>query len=432
MDLQTLKYAEEWISRQVDQGEFPFATLKVYKLGQGVVSNFSKGFMDENETKANEDTILRLASNTKLITAVGVMICVERGLIQNILDPLKEYIPSFANMRVKGSNTFGEGTVKAKRDITIQDVLTTTAGLSFGIAYNQYPEFRDKEILKTMNLEKYIDMIAARPLHCHPGERWAYSSSWAVLGRLIEVVSGKSFPDFLQENIFDPLGMNDTKFYVEGAKANRLASLYTKKDRKGIVAALGTLNSDSKFDAIPQPVRPGSNGKLKLVTTRRLNSFSDKERLLRVPNGGGGLLSTTKDYLTFMTMLCDGGVSSSGKRIIGQGTIEYMMINHLPDGKDIAQMGGDNFGGITRKGQGFGLGGAVITNPAMFGVNASVNEYCWGGAYRTFSWVDRTAGVAVFFGTQVITDDIRYRRVLRNLVNSALMEKSWPSRLARL
>ena len=96
MDLQTLKYAEEWISRQVDQGEFPFATLKVYKLGQGVVSNFSKGFMDENETKANEDTILRLASNTKLITAVGVMICVERGLIQNILDPLKEYIPSFA------------------------------------------------------------------------------------------------------------------------------------------------------------------------------------------------------------------------------------------------------------------------------------------------------------------------------------------------
>ena len=113
--------------------------------------------MDENETKANEDTILRLASNTKLITAVGVMICVERGLIQNILDPLKEYIPSFANMRVKGSNTFGEGTVKAKRDITIQDVLTTTAGLSFGIAYNQYPEFRDKEILKT----KIIFLITA-------------------------------------------------------------------------------------------------------------------------------------------------------------------------------------------------------------------------------------------------------------------------------
>jgi CubicO group peptidase (beta-lactamase class C family) len=296
------------------------------------------GMMDaENECPMREDAIFRIYSMSKPITSVAVLMLYEEGCFF-LDDPLQEYLPAFGDVKVRvNDEKGGEKLVDPKRPITIHDVMTHTAGFSYDLTQGA------KE--KGWDLETFADAFAKVPLIGQPGEKWAYSASQDVLGRLVEVVSGKRFDAFLQERIFAPLGMVDSGFFVPEEKWDRLAVLYEMDGQERIVPRS---HEDHLY-------------------TKEPSFFS----------GGGGLVSTASDYLRFCLMLLHDG-TFEGKHLLGRKTVELMRQDHLPPGHPPIQP--FKFG--------YGLGVSVLRSLSEKQGIGSVGEYGWGGAASTHAWID--------------------------------------------
>ena len=333
----------------VDEGRLAGITTLIARHGK--VAHFGTFGAQDRETgkPMAEDTIFRIYSMTKPITSVALMLLYEEGLFR-LSDPVEKYIPEFKDLPVAlGEDGNGIVTEPADHPMTIRELMSHTAGLSYGI-FSESPVdklYREAEILHPdSTLREMIEDLAAIPLRQQPGTIWHYSVAVDVQGYLVEVLSGQPFDAFLKERIFDPLGMNDTSFWVPPEKADRFAQVYVY----------------------------GEDGALKLPGDEPLR---DRDYLSPVNflSGGGGLVSTTMDYARFSQMLLNGG-ELDGVRLLAPSTVELMHRDQTPKGVPVFSPG-----------QGFGLNFAVVKDPVEAD-GISKGEYYWGGAAGTWFWID--------------------------------------------
>lgn len=382
-----------WIQGYLDAGKLPGATILVARHGKAVFCE-SFGFRDlEAQQPMTADTILRFYSMTKPITSVALMMLYEQGFFQ--LDaPVAEFIPSFKDVSVYVS---GEDTdmVTEPQNIpmTLQHLLTHTSGLTYGFGNaglipERYQERHTDFEPHDGPLKEVVDRLAQIPLEFQPGQRWNYGVSFDVLGRVVEVISGKPLDVFFKEHIFEPLGMKDTGFAVPKDKLDRFAALYKRTDENDLTL-LEAPQTSSMIDTV--------------------ETFS----------GGSGLVSTLGDYFRFTELLrCKGELD--GTRLLGRKTVEYMTSNHLP--RDLADIGQPTFNETTYEGIGFGLGVSVMLNPAKAKVMGTPGEYAWGGYAGTAFWIDPKEDMTVIFLTQLIPSSAYpIRRELRVLTYQALV-----------
>ena len=385
---------KSWMQKYVDDGKLPGATTLVARHGQ-VAFCETMGYGDlEKKKPLTLDSILRFYSMSKPITAVAIMMLYEKGLFQ-LDDPLSTYIPAFKNMRIYQSDSGDNLVTKpATNPITIHHLLTHTSGLTYGVE-NQggipglYAENRTDFNPHDGPLASVVDRLAEIPLEFEPGSMWEYSVAFDVLGRLVEVISGKSLDTFLKENILDPLEMNDTGFFVPEGKLGRFVSLYQCTAKARLV-----LMESAAESPLTSPVETLS--------------------------GGGGLVSTLADYFRFTEMLRNKG-KWGGHRLLGRKSVELMTCNHLPG--DLADMGQPTFCETTYEGIGFGLGMSVVIDPAKSKILGTPGEYAWGGYASTAFWVDPVEDMTVIFLTQLIPSGAYpIRRELRVLTYQALID----------
>lgn len=326
------------IARYVDEGRIAGAITLVARRG-GIAHLEAQGLMDIERRKAMSlDAIFRIYSMTKLITSAAVLMLMEEGRFL-LDDPVARYIPEFGQVRVKVAGADGQDElVRPKRPVTIHDLMTHLGGLDYSFI---------RSISKqTTTLAEYVRQQCRVPLLQHPGEKWCYSASTDVLGYLVEVISGRPFDEFLRQRIFEPLGMSDTDFYVPAEKIDRLASIY-------------------KYDL---------DGKLVEAEERSSSPYLSMPAL---PSGGGGLVSSSSDYLRFALMLLNGGVLGD-VRLMGCMTVELMASDHLPQGHPPTEANN----------RGFGLGVSVLRDFSETHQIGSIGEFGWGGAACTQVWID--------------------------------------------
>jgi CubicO group peptidase (beta-lactamase class C family) len=333
---------------------------------------------------------------TKPITSIATMMLYEKGLFQ-LRDPVHKFIPAFRDMGVFQMGTYPAFmTEPAKRPMRIKDLLSHTSGLTYGFMHRTpvdagYRKAGLEGVHSAGNLEEVIEKIAAMPLEFSPGDAWNYSMSTDVLGYLVQVVSGKPFDQFLREEIFEPLGMRDTGFFVPPEKQPRLPACYERR----------------------------LNGKTVLQDDPEKSSYLTPPGFL---SGGGGLVSTAHDYLRFCEMLRRGG-ELDGTRIVSRKTLELMTKNHLPDDRDLTEMAVGTFSETPYEGVGFGLGFSVNLGPARTGAVGSAGEFAWGGAASTAFWVDPVEDLVVIFLTQLLPSRAYdFRAQLRSIVYGSIID----------
>ena len=331
-----------------------------------------------------EDDLFKICSMTKPVASVAVMTLYEEGHFF-LSDPIGRYLPALANLRVANLAEASAGqeipTERARRQVTIHDLLRHSSGFTYGDLSNTVVDagYREREILYQPPLEDQVAALGEIPLLYQPGTQWNYSVSVDVLGRLVEVVSGQPFDVFLRERIFDPLGMADTGFRVPDSKSDRVAPTY---GHSGPDRALG----------------PGDTSICDLPPTL----FS----------GGAGLRSTAQDYARFAQMLLNGG-ELDGARILGRKTVELMTVDHLEEGMPT---------GFLSPGWSFGLGFTVKTEAGLDGLPSSVGEYNWIGIQGTSFWVDPEEDLVGVFMVQIRPNrDITFRDQFKRLVYQALI-----------
>ncbi len=379
--------------KYVEPGKIPGSLVMVARRGEVCYVDVA-GMADiDRGTALTADTIFRIYSMTKPITSVALMTLFEQGLF-SLSDPVHRYIPAWKNLRVRkaGSLPLFE-TTPCQRPMTIRDLFMHTSGLTYGFmrASNVDYAYRKLQVgnhRPGYTLKDMMDQLAELPLEFSPGERWNYSVATDVLAYLVEVISGMSFPDYLAQVIFNPLGMVDTTFNISSDKLSRFGSCYQRNHRKELEVQDDGQNSE--------------------YVDRTLFS------------GGGGLLSTVSDYNRFCQMLLSGGVLD-GQRIIGSRTLDFMTGNHLPGGADMSAYATGSFSETVYQGVGFGLGFANKLNAFDNGSPASVGSYFWGGLASTLFWVDPTEELVVIFMTQLMPSSIfNFRGQLESLVYAAL------------
>lgn len=399
----------EWITehlqtRYIDAGRIAGCQVAVARHGHvGYFRSF--GLRDlERSAPVEENTIWRIYSMTKPITGVALMSLYQRGMFQ-LSDPVTRFVPEWRNLKVRERKPDGsERLVDPQRPMTVRDLMTHMSGLGFA-GGRTLQELFSADVAKpgegfapglrqgpNATLQTMIERYAGYPLEFHPGTHWFYSVSTDVCGRLVEIISGQRFDDYLRETLFEPLRMNDTGFTVPDGKADRFAACYRRDPSKKLVL-------------VDDPQHSGY---------RRQPSFL---------SGGGGLVSTTPDYLRFCQMLLNGG-ELDGVRILGRKTIELMASNHLPGGGDlqsVALPGG--YGEVGFAGLGFGLTVAVAKAPTATQVIGSAGEYMWGGAASTIFWVDPAEDLTVVFMTQLLpSGTFNFRGQLKTLVYPAIVD----------
>ena len=349
MSTERLKRLSAAMHGYIDRNEVPGTVTLVARHGH-IVQLEAQGFMDiESRTAMRKDSIFRIASMTKPITSVAVMMLMEEGKYL-LTDPISKFIPEFKNPKVlvvnhPGSSRSASTLVPAEREITIRDLLTQSAGLAAGSSVPLREEWQKftKETPAEETIADYTKRLARLPLNNQPGSAWEYGPATTVLGYLVEVVSGQPFDRFLAERIFKPLEMNDTFFYVPDDKLDRLVTLY-----------------DGKPGAL-RAIRPARE-------LRGSKTFF---------NGAGGLFSTAEDYARFCGMLLGNG-ASNGARLLSRKSVELMTANHIGDNPIWPDLAGYRFG----------LGFRVLTDVGKSGVLGSVGSYGWGGAYGTYFFID--------------------------------------------
>ncbi len=377
----------------VEPGKIPGCLTLVARRGQVCYVDVAGKSDLQRQTPMTCDTIMRIYSMTKPITSVALMTLYEQGLF-SLSDPVHRYIPSWKNLRVRksGSYPFFE-TEPCKRPMTIGDLFMHTSGLTYGFMHatnidRAYRKLRVGVHAPGYTLKDMMDQLAELPLEFSPGERWNYSVSTDVLSYLVEVISGKSFDQYLQEVILDPLGMIDTGFNISPDNLSRFGSCYQRNLSKELVVQ--------------------DDGQKSEYVDRSLYS------------GGGGLLSTLGDYQRFCQMLLNGG-TLDGQRIIGSRTLDFMTANHLPGGADMSQFATGSFSETSYQGVGFGLGFANKISAVQNGFPASNGSFFWGGLASTLFWVDPEEDLLVVFMTQLMpSSTFNFRGQLEALVYAAL------------
>jgi CubicO group peptidase (beta-lactamase class C family) len=382
-------FSSERLERVDALAQGKLAGLVMLVARQGSVVQFGKyGVQDlESGVPMASDTVFRIYSMTKPITTVALMMLYEQGLFQ-LREPLSKFIPAFKMTKV----WVGEGQlVDPAREITIYDLLTHTAGLSYGgyeetgIPVDKLYDEADLENSEIDN-EEMVRRIASLPLMYHPGEKWFYSVATDVVGHLVEVISGMGLDTYFEAKILAPLGMEDTAFYVPEDKMNRFATLYG----------------------------PGEDGGLELLDEPSTGAWSKPPRPLY---GGHGLVSTTLDYLRFCQMLLNGGELEGG-RLLGRKTVELLTMNHLPESMIPIGWPPD-----VMHGYGFGLGFRVRVDDAKAGLLGSVGEYAWGGYASTSFFIDpREDLIAILMPQLIPSGYYPILEELRVLVYQALVD----------
>ena len=364
-----LQRVNEVIQRYIGAKEIAGAVTVVTRRGR--MAHFeAHGLMDlESKTPMRKDGLFRIASMSKPVTGVAILMLVEEGKVR-LTDPVSRFIPEFKNTQVAIAKPGPEGSAPAggrggrggpppeitltpaTRAITVRDLMTHTSGLASGGAGSREAA-RVAPRVTTENLAIHIPKLGAAPLDFQPGTEWRYSAlaGIEVLGRIVEVASGQTFDQFLKQRLFDPLGMKDTAFFPTDSQLPRVVSLYGRSP-EGVL---------SKEDS------PG------WLTTKTFFS------------GGAGLWSTAEDYTQFAQMLVNGG-QLNGKRILGPRTVEMMATNHVGDLFSAA--------GATRRGMGFGLTVEVVMDPVATSQRRSAGSFGWDGAFGTHFWVDPKEQIA--------------------------------------
>jgi CubicO group peptidase (beta-lactamase class C family) len=342
------------------------------------------------------DTVFRFYSMTKPVTAVAALMLWERGAFE-LKDPIHRFIPSFRDTRVYRAGSSMTPITEPLRDpIAIWHLFTHTAGMTYGFMYNHPVDDLYRKAgfewghPSGLDLAGACDRWASLPLVFQPGTEWNYSVSIDVLGRLVEVISGKTLDVFFRDEIFEPLGMTDTGFYAGPDQADRLAALY---------------RPDAERRAIPFP----EMGQVALTKPEMLS-------------GGGGLVGTAHDYQRFVQMLARGG-ELDGVRLLAPATVEYMASNHLPGDVDLTAFGRPLFAETTFDGVGFGLGVSVTIDPIKAKVPGSPGDFGWGGAASTNFWVDPVEDLTCLFLTQLLPSSTHpIRSQLKQMVHQALVD----------
>lgn len=388
MSSKRLEYLTSTFQEYVDNEELAGAVVLIARRGQiPYFKSFGKSDI-RNKIPMAENAIFRIASQTKAIVSVGVMILQEEGKLL-ITDPVGKYIPAFKETTVaEPKPDGGYEIVKANRPITIRDLLTHTAGIGYGggVASELWEKakiqgwyFADRD----EPIQATVTRMAGLPFEAQPGEKFVYGYNTDILGALIEVVSGESLDVFLKNRILDPLDMTDTHFYLPKNKKDRLTVVYS--------------STDDGLEMAPDPGHMVGQG---AYVNGPQMSFS----------GGAGYLSTAMDYAKFLQMMLNDG-TFKGKRIISPKTVELMTVNHLAD--------------VTfpwKNGTGFGLGFSTVDDLGSRGILGSKGEYGWGGAYHSTYWVDPEEDLIVVYFTQLIpAKGLDDQDKLRALVYQALM-----------
>jgi len=348
------------------------------------------GKRDHNDAEPlSPDTIYRIYSMTKPITSVGIMMLEEQGKLR-LSDPLAAHLPEFANLAVfdPSAEASADGqipTTPVVRPPTIEDLLAHKAGFTYGI-FGITPV--DQAYIKaglwnnpTITLADYTQKLSQIPLLHQPDTHWHYSVATDVLGRVIEVVSGQTLADFFEQGIFQPLGMQDTSFTIASDKSERLATLYSPEglaaqfETKGMAAQRTGPGLEPALDFFNAPYQSGA----------------------LFQSGGGGLLSTTDDYLKFSLMLLNEG-EFEGARLLAPSTVRLMRSNFLSDQVTNSYING----GTPREGRGFGLGFGTIEDQALAATRQSEDSFYWGGAAGTTFWIDPDEDMIGIFMTQSI------------------------------
>jgi len=369
------------LKADIDKGAFPGATLLVARHGK-IAWFEAMGALDPaSRAPMTKDAIFRIYSMSKPVTSLAAMMLVEEGKL-SLGDPVSRYLPQLGGLKVGVEKPGANGPTlelePARREMTIQDLLRHTSGLTYGLFGSGLVK---KAYLDAKVWEDYpsnaelVDRLAKLPLMHQPGATWEYSHSTDVLGRVIEIVSRRTLGEFFSTRIFGPLGMRDTAFYV---------------------------SDPAKHARVVEPFA----GDRSIGTNAELN---DPRVVQKWESGGGGLVSTATDYARFAQMLLNGG-SLNGKRLVSPKTVAYMTADHL--GPGVASGPGPGYG--------FGLGFAVRKDAGMASLPGSVGDYYWGGAAGTYFWIDPKEDLFVVYMMQSPKQRVAVRNLLRDMVYGAV------------
>jgi len=361
-DSQRLKRLDDYMAGVVAQGRVAGMTTLLARHGKVVEFNTYGKASIEAGTPMNKDAIFRIYSMTKPLTGVGMMILFEQGKWR-LDDPVTRYVPEFKTLRVM-TGVAPDGrllTEDAKRPPTMREIMSHTAGFGYGLG-DVHPVdklYREKKVLASNGLHQMIERTAEIPLMFQPGTNWSYSNAVDIQGYIIEKLSGMSLGEFLDKNVFKPLKMNDTAFYVSADKAARLAAVYIG-DKTGKIAEAKELFGNPMPDYTKPPA---------------------------MESGGGGLTSTTTDYARFCQMILNKG-ELDGVRILAPATIELMDTNVIPH--DVLVSSNGTSVARFNEAVGFGLDFMVVNDPRAAGTLEGKNTMSWGGAAGTWFWIDPT------------------------------------------
>ena len=385
-----LNRIDETITAEIASGKIPGAVALIARDGK-LAYHQSFGFSDiAASAPMKKDSIFRIASMTKAVTAVSAMILYERGLFQ-LNDPISKYIPEYADMMVVSevnSNGDVSAVVAAKTPIKIIDLFTHSSGLSYPFASNSLQSsyvragIIDGMTSKETTLATQMKLLAEQPLLFEPGSNYTYGLSIDLLGYLVEVVSGRSLNQFFNEEIFVPLKMHDTHFYLPENKFDRLVTLYAETEDSELIVSRG---NESNI-ILDNPRYPIGNGKTYY-------------------SGGAGLSSTAYDYSRFIQMLLNEG-DLDGSRILSRKSVELMRSARIDSNGDQVPD--------------FGLSFEVVVDPAQVGELGSIGTFSWSGAYLTSYWIDPSENLIAVFMSQVRPSQSDIRAKFSTLVYQAL------------
>jgi CubicO group peptidase (beta-lactamase class C family) len=347
------------------------------------------------------DTIFRIYSMSKPITSVALMMLFEEGKFR-LEHEVSRYIPEFENLRVfDGGSVDLIKTRRPERPMRVIDLLTHTSGLTYdfnaqdtvdALYRRDHVRVSGRGSEDNVDLHGFIKKLAKMPLVFDPGKHWNYSVSTDVCGYLVEVLSGMKLDEFFRTRIFEPLGMVDTGFFVPPEKLDRFTTCYARQPGKKDIVLM------DKWDK---------------------STYASKPAGL---SGGGGLVSTSRDYLKFSQMVLNGG-AANGVRLLGPTTVCFMLQNHLPGGLSVKEMGISSFSEEREDGAGFGLGFSVVTDPVATNAPVSKGASSWGGAASTYFWIDPVEEIIAIFMTQLYpSSTFPMRPQLQTLVNASILE----------
>jgi CubicO group peptidase (beta-lactamase class C family) len=374
------------VMQQYIDDELVAGTVTIIARKGRVVHFEAQGNMDaENQIPMRKDAIFRIASMTKPITSLALMMLWEEGKFQ-LRDPVSKFLPEFADQMVSTTSDASGETgelVPVNRPANVRDMLTHTAGMANNYIGNVAAYREQARVRPDDTLESLIKRLAAMPLNYQPGEAWQYSAATDVVGRLVEVMSGMPLDQYLQTKVFEPLGMKDTHFFLDDTKEGRLTAQY----------------------------KPGEDNKIVLQ-----DPGSEESRWIKGPKkvfrGAGGLVSTAHDYVRFQQMVLNGG-ELDGVRLLAPATVSLMLDNHT----------GDLPLWLAGPGMGFGLGYGVVVDRGAAASPLSEGSGYWGGAYCTISWIDPEQEIVGILMTQVRPyTHINIRQDFQVLTYQAIME----------